>query len=143
METVWQTDGCLPYLSERRITIGKAENIVEDYLRTQSKKYGFLCYKFVSPGHNGVPDDIVIHKGITTYIETKSPTGDTSEIQKLRIKEMREHGADVRICHTRKSIDKFFQEFVPNYEPIREIKPKKPLKCKQHPPAPVIHSIRT
>lgn len=124
--------------------MGKAENVVENYLRTQSKKYGCLCYKFVSPGHNGVPDDIVIYNGTTTFIETKSPIGDTSAIQKVRIKEMKEHGANVRICHTRTAIDKFFQEFIPNYEPVREIKQNKPepLKKRKQPPVSITHSIR-
>lgn len=124
--------------------MGKAENVVENYLRTQSKKYGCLCYKFVSPGHNGVPDEIVIHNGITTYIETKSPVGDTSAIQKVRIKEMREHGADVRICHTRQAVDKFFQEFIPNYEPIRPpVKNKPQVTKKRQQPVYITKSIRT
>ena len=124
--------------------MGKAENVVENYLRTQSKKYGCLCYKWVSPGHNGVPDDIVIYNGHITFIETKSPVGDTSAIQDVRIQEMKEHGADVRICHTRKAIDKFFKELIPEYEPMRTIKPNKPTSTqKRKPPTTIIKSIRT
>lgn len=125
--------------------MGKAESVVEDYLRTQSKKYGCLCYKFVSPGYNGVPDEIVIYNGKTTFIETKSPVGDTSAIQKKRIKDMREHGADVRICHTRQAVDKFFKEFIPNYEPMqhRQTEDRKPETKKRQQPVIVTKSIRT
>lgn len=96
--------------------MGKAELVVEGYLRTQCKKYNILCYKFVSPGCNGVPDELIISQGKTIYIETKSDKGTTSHTQNQRIKEMREHGADVRICHTRKSIDEVLHELIPNYQ---------------------------
>lgn len=123
--------------------MGKAENYVEEYLHTQSKKYGFLCYKFTAPGTRGVPDRIVIHDGITTYIETKSPVGNTSAIQKKRIKEMREHGADVRICHTRKAIDAFFKEFVTNYESGISRKPTAPPATKtRQQPVKIIQPLR-
>lgn len=99
--------------------MGKPENIVENYLRTQARKYGCLCYKFTSPGNNGVPDEILIYKGKTIFIETKSDTGTPSEIQKLRIKEMINHGADVRICHTRQAIDEVLKELIKNYKPLQ------------------------
>lgn len=97
--------------------MGKAENTVEGYLRKQCAAYGFLCYKFTSPGHNGVPDEIIIKDGNIIFVETKSPVGHLSEIQKKRISEMKDNGADVRVCHTRKSIDKLLREFAPDYVP--------------------------
>lgn len=98
--------------------MGKAEEYVEGYLRKKTKEAGYLCYKFTSPGRRGVPDEIVIHNGHVTFIETKSLTGQASAIQKKRIKEMLEHGADVKVCNTRELIDEF----------IAECALKKPLK---------------
>lgn len=90
--------------------MGKAEGYVENYLRKRTREAGYLCYKFVSPGIKGVPDEIVIHDGHITFIETKSLTGVTSASQKKRIQELRDNGADVRICNTRELIDDFILE---------------------------------
>lgn len=90
--------------------MGKAERYIEDYLRKKTRESGYLCYKFVSPGIKGVPDDIVIHNGRVTFIETKSLTGTTSASQNKRISEMQAHGADVRVLNTRELVDKFILE---------------------------------
>ena len=89
--------------------MGKAEGYVEDYLKKKTRA-GYLCYKFVSPGIKGVPDDIIIHNGRVTFIETKSLTGTTSASQNKRISEMQSHGADVRVLNTRELVDKFILE---------------------------------
>lgn len=90
--------------------MGKVEGYVEDYLRKKTREAGYLCYKFVSPGIKGVPDDIIIHNGHVTFIETKSLTGTTSASQNKRISEMQSHGADVRVLNTRELVDKFILE---------------------------------
>lgn len=90
--------------------MGKPEAHVEDYLYEKSDEFGFLCYKFTSPGHRGVPDRVVIGRGHTVFIETKAPEGRLSAIQKRRIRLMIEHGADVRKCYTRDEVDAFFEE---------------------------------
>ena len=128
--------------------MGKAEGIVEVYLRDQCEANNILCYKFVSPGYRGVPDDIIIYDGKTIFVETKSNTGQLSEIQKKRIKDMKDHGADVRVCSTRPSIDKLLKELIPTYVSPRrsQVKQEKnpyKLKNKQSVTQPVvIQSIR-
>lgn len=128
--------------------MGKAEGIVEVYLRDQCEANGILCYKFVSPGYRGVPDDIIIYNGKTIFVETKSSTGQLSEIQKKRIHDMKDHGADVRVCSTRPSIDKLLKELIPTYVSPRrsQVKQEKnlyKLKNKKTITQPVvIQSIR-
>ena len=90
--------------------MGKPEGIVEDYLFRQAEKHGFLCFKFTSPGHRGVPDRIVIGRGHTVFIELKSDTGELSKLQKTVIANMIEHGADVRVYRSKTEIDEFFKE---------------------------------
>lgn len=129
--------------------MGKAEAYVEDYLRQQAAKHQCLCYKFSSPGTRGVPDELLIYKGETHFIETKSPVGELMQIQKVRIEEMRKHGAKVAVCHTRKAVDKYLATFIPNYKPGESETPvtKLPRRSKkQEPYQPNIHilkSIRT
>lgn len=122
--------------------MGKAEGIVENYLRKQAKKHGCLCYKFTSPGTRGVPDEILIYKGKILFIETKSETGEASEIQKKRIAEMKHHGADVKICNTRTKIDKALSSLIDNY---KSGQPQKTAKNKiiTTKPCKIKNSIRT
>lgn len=48
------------------------ESKIENYLRDELKAHGADYFKFVSPGTNGVPDELVLYKGKTYFIETKA-----------------------------------------------------------------------
>lgn len=91
-----------------------AESKVEKYLRTEAKKHGFLCYKFVSPANNGVPDRILIGHGKTLFVETKAPGEDARKLQKRVHARMREHGATVLIIDNKDKIDNLFKEILSN-----------------------------
>lgn len=85
--------------------MGRAENYVENYLVKQAKKHNFFCCKFVSPSTNGVPDRILIGNGHVIFIETKSRTGNLSDIQKEIIKQMQLQKAIVYVANSRQQID--------------------------------------
>lgn len=93
--------------------MGKPENAVESYLRTQSERLGYLCWKFVSPAKNGVPDRLLIGHGQTFFVETKAPGKTTRSQQKATHKVMIEHGAEVYVADTRKKIDKLLRYKAP------------------------------
>ena len=90
--------------------MGKPEAQVENYLLSQALQHQCLCYKFTSPGTRGVPDRIIIGKGHTVFVETKSEVGTLRKQQEFRINDMRKHGADVRVLNTRQAVDDFFIE---------------------------------
>ena len=74
------------------------ESVIEARLRDGVKAMGGICWKFVSPGTTGVPDRLIILPGgKIIFVELKSDTGQTSAIQKHRIDELRNIGADVRV----------------------------------------------
>ena len=64
------------------------------------KSLGWMCYKFSSPGHNGVPDLICIKDGKTLFLEVKTPTGRLSKLQAHTHSLMRDHGANVYVVKT-------------------------------------------
>ena len=47
------------------------ENDVETFMLKKAEEMGFDFYKFVSPGHKGVPDRIVVGHGYTFFVELK------------------------------------------------------------------------
>ena len=94
-----------------------AEHKIEIYLTKKAKEHGFLCYKFKSPGINGVPDRILMGHGITFFVETKAP-GEVPRAQQCkRHKEMQDHGAIVYVIDNKEDIDALFTD-----NEIRKIK---------------------
>lgn len=94
--------------------MGKAENKIESYLRKQSLIHNFDCYKFISPGNNGVPDRIVIGNGKTVFVETKSETGSLRELQQEVTNDMRSKGAIVYTAHTKEEVDDIINDLLKN-----------------------------
>ena len=58
---------------------------------------GWWAAKFTSPGKRAVPDRLFIRKGVHLFGEIKRPGELPTTQQLLRHKEMREHGAIVRV----------------------------------------------
>lgn len=87
------------------------ESVIEARLRAGVKAMGGICWKFVSPGTTGVPDRLIILPGgKIIFVELKSDTGRTSDIQKHRIAELRNIGADVRILTGLSQVKDFLEE---------------------------------
>ena len=72
------------------------ERDIEKRLTRLVKELGGLCYKFVSPGNDGVPDRIIITpKGTVWFAELKTETGRLSPRQRLQIDRLSGHGCNV------------------------------------------------
>lgn len=105
--------------------MGKAEGYVENYLKTQAEKQGFLCQKFVSPSNSGVPDRVLIGYGKTIFIETKSKDGKLRVLQEKIIEIMRKHGAIIYVANTRPQVLEILNEIKNNnlkYRPMATMK---------------------
>jgi len=63
----------------------------------QLTKEGWLCIKLIKTNKNGIPDLCCLRNGITIFIEVKKPSGKLSELQKVRIKELRLLGFECKI----------------------------------------------
>lgn len=69
------------------------ESHIESYFKDTCAMCGFLPLKFRSPGQNGVPDQEVITKHGTVYVELKSPGKKPRPLQMAVMKKMTNHGA--------------------------------------------------
>ena len=58
---------------------------------------GWLVIKLIKTNLNGICDLMALKDGKTIFIEVKQPTGVLSEIQKIRIKQLKEHGFEVNV----------------------------------------------
>lgn len=90
------------------------ESQIEAKLSRMVREHGGLCYKFVSPGNQGVPDRIIITPdGRTVYVELKNEVGRLANIQQWQIDEMRKRGADVRVANGLPAVKALVAELFP------------------------------
>lgn len=76
------------------------ERDIEKKLARLVKELGGLCYKFVSPGNDGVPDRIIITpEGEVWFLELKTETGRLSPRQKFQIDRLHRHRCSVLVTH--------------------------------------------
>ena len=55
---------------------------------------GFMVVKLMKTNTNGIPDLLILKNGIAKFVEVKKPGGKISQLQKYRIKKLREQGFD-------------------------------------------------
>ena len=58
---------------------------------------GRLCVKLIKTSVNGIPDLLCLKNGEAMFIEVKQPDGKLSELQKIRIQQLRDKGFNVKI----------------------------------------------
>ena len=86
------------------------ETKVEQHLRKIAIQNDFLCYKFKSPGQNGVPDRLLIGRGMMFFVETKAPGEKLRKLQECVCNRIRKHGAQVFVIDTIEKVDEFFDK---------------------------------
>ncbi|MCD7757098.1 MAG: VRR-NUC domain-containing protein [Clostridiales bacterium] len=86
------------------------EKTVERRLTDGVRRRGGLCYKFVSPGNDGVPDRIVVTPaGVVWFVELKTTVGRLSARQKLQIGRLQANYANVAVLYGAEDVDQFLK----------------------------------
>ena len=65
-----------------------------------AREAGWLAYKFSSPAHRGVPDDVFMKDGRVVFVEFKRPTGKVTALQERELRLINEHGVEAVICRS-------------------------------------------
>ena len=87
------------------------ERNVEEYIIGKVKSMGGKCYKFVSPGNNGVPDRIVmLPPGRVYFVETKAAGQKPRPSQLAVHREMESIGVRVWVLDSKAAADEFLRE---------------------------------
>lgn len=58
---------------------------------------GYIVIKLIKTNLNGIPDLLAIKDNKPLFIEVKQPNGKLSELQKIRIEQLKEKGIGVKI----------------------------------------------
>ena len=84
------------------------ERDIEKRLIQKIKAIGGKAYKFVSPGHAGVPDRIVILPGGKVFfVELKTDIGKLTPLQDKQINCLRKLNANVVVLRGESAVDDF------------------------------------
>ena len=86
------------------------ESEIEKYLVKKIKNLGGVSYKFVSPGHAGVPDRIcVLNNRVLFFVELKAPGKMTRPLQDMQIAKLRKYGQRVYVADSKDKIDEIIK----------------------------------
>ena len=87
------------------------EKKIEQKLVKEVKRCGGKCWKFVSPGTDGVPDRIaLLYKGKIGFVEVKAPGKNLRPQQKKRKKELEQLGFKVYVLDNEDEIGGIIDE---------------------------------
>ena len=85
------------------------ERDIERYLVRRAVEHGGKAYKWVSPGHVGVADRIVLLPGGKVwFVELKTATGRLSPWQKVFAADMRRMGMNYIVIRSKEEVDQWF-----------------------------------
>lgn len=85
--------------------MGVREREIEAYFVKRVREAGGLQYKFVSPGHRGVPDRIVAFSGRVAFAEFKAPGKLLREEQFRESVRIRDAGCDFFVIDSKEEVD--------------------------------------
>lgn len=87
-----------------------SEKEIELYLKNRIEALGGYCRKWVAPGHNGVPDRIILLKGKAAFIETKAPDKKARRSQEKEMSLITAQGFYAGVIDTREKVDRLIAE---------------------------------
>ena len=65
---------------------------IQNKIKKKLEQNGWKVVKLIRCSVNGMPDIMAMKDGVVKFIEVKQPKGKLSEIQKYRIKELKQNG---------------------------------------------------
>lgn len=81
------------------------ERDVEKRLKDKIEAIGGLCLKFTSPSNRGVPDRVVLYKGVVVFVEVKKPDAELRPLQRSWKTKIESQGVYSRTASTKENVD--------------------------------------
>ena len=86
------------------------ERVIETYLFSEVKKLGGMCIK-QEPRYNvGIPDRLVVYKGLVVFVEVKAPGKHPTEKQLKYHNRLKECGMGVAVVDSKPTVDEFISK---------------------------------
>ena len=88
------------------------ESRVERHLNRACIRAVILCYKWTSPAQAGVPDRILIYKGVVRFVEMKRPGGYVTPLQKYHLDRLEAAGAITHVIDSMARVDELIEHII-------------------------------
>lgn len=111
--------------------MGVRENKVETYLREKVKLLGGDTRKWVSPGRDGVTDQIVFVCGLIIGVEVKCIDGTLSSVQHREHKRLRDVGMQVVTVYAQTGVDRLIRDISEMYREHNSTRTQTIIKLQQ------------
>lgn len=85
------------------------EKTIESYFKKKAKSAGGLSFKWSSPSHRGVPDQILFINREVWFIEMKRPGGKLTALQEHVGKQILSYGQNYCVLSSKDDVDKFIE----------------------------------
>ena len=83
----------------------ETEKQVETHLKKKVEELKGICYKFVSPGRDSVPDRICVLPNLLAFVECKGTHGKVSPKQDRELQRLADLKMNVFVVSSRKEVD--------------------------------------
>lgn len=94
------------------LEVSITEKDIERYFVRKVTEHGGLAWKFVSPGHAGVPDRVVLLKGgKCIFSEIKSTGKKPRKLQEAVMAKLRSQGFDTWVIDSHEKVAEFIEHY--------------------------------
>jgi Holliday junction resolvase len=83
------------------------ESAIQTKIKNRLEKEGWIVVKLIKTSMNGIPDLMALKDGTVKFIEVKQTVGILSELQKIRIKQLKHRGFEVLVWNDYESEFKY------------------------------------
>ncbi len=90
----------------------ETEKIVEQHLRKCVDALGGMCYKFISPGRDSVPDRICILPGVIAFVECKGPGKKPTKKQHRELQRLANLKMNVFVVSSKSQVDEVIRRMM-------------------------------
>lgn len=88
------------------------ERDIEKHLVKRCKELRIWQRKFVSPGHRGVPDRILLYEGEVLFLELKAPGKHLRPLQQREISAIRHHRGSALWADNKEQVDRILETLI-------------------------------
>lgn len=94
-------------LREMATKSSRFEATLDRYIREEVQAIGGMVMLMDPTGKAGVPDVLILYKGIAVFVELKTTAGVVADHQKVFHETLKHHGFPVQVLRGKKQIDEF------------------------------------
>lgn len=87
-----------------------SEKMIERYLKVECEKLGGMCLKTNASMYKGIPDRLILYRGVADFVEVKRKNGVLSKAQKSFINKLNTYRFRVHVVYSKEDVDNYLKK---------------------------------